>query len=45
MDTLIYISIAVLWCFTIPWSIFGVRWRNQKIDRSNASVLKLVKGG
>ena len=39
MDTVRNVAIPILWCFTIPWSIFGVRWRNPKIDRSNASVL------
>jgi hypothetical protein len=39
MDTVRNVAIPILWCFTIPWSIIGVRWRNRKIERSNASVL------
>jgi hypothetical protein len=27
------VAIPILWCFTIPWSIVGARWRNRKIDR------------
>jgi hypothetical protein len=32
METVRNIAIPILWCFTIPWSIFGARWRNRKID-------------
>jgi hypothetical protein len=39
MDTVRNVAIPILWCFTIPWSIIGVRRRNRKIDKSNASVL------
>jgi hypothetical protein len=40
MDTVRFVAIPILWCFTIPWSIFGVRWRNRKIDGLNASIVK-----
>jgi hypothetical protein len=40
MDTVRNVAIPVLWCFTIPWSIVGTRWRNRRIDRSNASIAR-----
>ena len=40
METVRYVAIPILWCFTIPWSIFGARWRNRKIDRLNASIVR-----
>jgi len=39
METVRNVAIPILWCFTIPWSIVGARWRNRKIDRLNASIL------
>ena len=39
METVRNVAIPILWCFTIPWSIVGARWRNRKIDRQNASIL------
>ena len=40
METVRNVAVPVLWCFTIPWSIFGTRWRNRKIDRLNASIAR-----
>jgi hypothetical protein len=40
IETVPFVAIPILWCFTIPWAIFGVRWRNRKIDRLNASIFK-----
>lgn len=40
METVRNVAIPILWCFTIPWSIFGARWRNRKIDRFNASIVR-----
>jgi hypothetical protein len=40
METVRNVAIPILWCFTIPWSIFGARWRNRKIDRLNASIVR-----
>ena len=39
METVRNVAIPILWCFTIPWSIVGARWRNRTIDRQNASIL------
>ena len=39
METVRNVAIPILWCFTIPWSIVGARWRNRKIDRQDASIL------
>ena len=40
IETVPFVAIPILWCFTIPWAIFGVRWRNRKIDRLNGSIFK-----
>jgi hypothetical protein len=33
MEIMRTIAIPLLWCFSVPWSIIGTRWRNRKIDR------------
>jgi len=36
MNTVYTVAVPILWCFTIPWAIIGMKMRNARIDRAAA---------
>jgi hypothetical protein len=35
-DAVYAIAVPILWCFTVPWAVIGVRIRNARIDREES---------
>ena len=36
IETMYTVAVPILWCFTVPWAIIGVRLRNARIAREES---------